>query len=191
MFIRSIRPARTLLTFATLSAIVAIAPCALADVLPPNACTGPGASSAGDSCETAGPSHDQPGICVAATCTLGGNPFADAAPTQQPCSLCDIPDGGLDATVPQPQDDAAAPQPQDDAAAPQPSNDGAAPQPWNDAGHAGDGDASTPATGSSAPASSDSGGCSASPLQRDGAVGGAMIGLGLAALAWSRRKKRA
>jgi MYXO-CTERM domain-containing protein len=63
-------------------------------VLPPDGCTG----SAGPSCDNAGPNNDEPGVCVETTCPHRGPIGPDAsdfdAETEEPCVLCQVPDGG-------------------------------------------------------------------------------------------------
>jgi MYXO-CTERM domain-containing protein len=77
-----------------LVALLSYATPSRADVLPPDGCTG----SAGPSCNNAGPNNDEPGVCVETTCPHRGATAPDAddfdAETEEPCVLCQIPDGG-------------------------------------------------------------------------------------------------
>ena len=79
-----------------LVALLSYATPSRADVLPPDGCTG----SAGPSCNNAGPNNDEPGVCVETTCPHRGSTSLDAsdadldAETQEPCVLCQVPDGG-------------------------------------------------------------------------------------------------
>lgn len=64
---------------------------ALADVAPPDLCSG----GAGTACSNAGSAANQPGTCVATTCS-SAHPDGDGGltTTQYPCVLCELPDGG-------------------------------------------------------------------------------------------------
>jgi MYXO-CTERM domain-containing protein len=80
---------------AALAAVLSCAQPSRADVLPPDGCNG----AAGTSCDNAGPYNDEPGICVNATCphTTFGGPDGGVgvdATTEEPCVLCQAPDGG-------------------------------------------------------------------------------------------------
>jgi MYXO-CTERM domain-containing protein len=80
---------------AALATVLSYAPPSRADVLPPDGCNG----AAGMSCDNAGPYNDEPGICVNAMCPhttfhgLDGGVDVDAT-TEEPCVLCEAPDGG-------------------------------------------------------------------------------------------------
>jgi MYXO-CTERM domain-containing protein len=80
---------------AALAAVLSYAQPSRADVLPPEGCNG----AAGTSCDNAGPNNDEPGVCVNATCPhttfggLDGGVGVDAT-TEEPCVLCQAPDGG-------------------------------------------------------------------------------------------------
>jgi MYXO-CTERM domain-containing protein len=92
----SIRRVLSLSAFsaAALAAVLSYAQPSRADVLPPDGCEG----SAGASCDNAGPSNDEPGVCVETTCLHRGPTALDAgdpdAETEEPCVLCQMPEGG-------------------------------------------------------------------------------------------------
>ncbi len=116
--------------------------------------------SAGATCDNAGPDHDQPGICTTAKC---GHRGPDGGVEEIDCVTCELSDAGV-----------------------------ADAGPKSDAGPTTDGGAVTtrPDGGDTAAASDDSGGCSMSPGERDGATGFAMLSLGVLGLALSRRKSK-
>lgn len=113
---------------------------------------------AGAACDNAGPDYDQPGVCTTTTCL---HPSADGGSAEYACLTCELSDAGV-----------------------------ADAGPKSDGGSTTDGGAVTtrPDGGDTAAASDDSGGCSMSPGERDGATGFAMLSLGVFGLALSRRK---
>lgn len=161
-------------------AIVAASGAARADLLPPQACQPP---SAGSPCSNAGPQADQAGVCTTSSCARA---IPDGGHESYSCVLCEATgdggtgDGGGSAT---------------DGASPDDGGSHEAGWPWMDGGGDGGGTTSdggvTPSDGGSggAGASGGSSSCAASPLARDGATGFGMLGLGLGALAWARRRR--
>ena len=70
---------RTLTPLLTLALVGALASAAHADVPPPDTC-----DVAGEACNTAGDTYDQPGTCEASTCTRA----SPAGPVTYDCSRC-------------------------------------------------------------------------------------------------------
>ncbi|HEY3819198.1 MAG TPA: hypothetical protein VGL81_18645 [Polyangiaceae bacterium] len=103
----SSRALRFFLPFPMLLAMLAVAPAASADVLPPQSC-GDGntndPSVVGQSCDVAGENADEPGVCVASTCGAGperDGGLGDAGPSPgYTCYLCEVSDGGTSTTDP-------------------------------------------------------------------------------------------
>jgi hypothetical protein len=63
----------------TLSSLVLVSALAWADLPPPDGCP-----TAGQTCDNAGPGHDQPGTCQAAKCTRA----SPDGPVEYDCSRC-------------------------------------------------------------------------------------------------------
>lgn len=115
---------------------------------------------AGDTCNNAGAAFDEPGTCTSETCS-SSHPDGDGGFTTSnyDCLLCETGDGGSS------------------------TKDGGS--------SSGDGGAITtrPDGGTNGSTSSSSSGCSASPGERDGATGFAMLALGILGLAVTRKKR--
>lgn len=149
--------ASRLLPFAAVACtLVSMSGSAFADALPPDACQ---ESQVGQTCDNAGSSADEPGVCVSGLCPHF-NP-EDGGETQVACYTCEPSDGGTS------------------------NGDGGS---TGDGGGAittrPDGGSDN---GTSSGSSSSS--CSFSPGERDGAAGFAMFALGLVGLALSRKKR--
>lgn len=140
------------------------APAAWADIPPPGTCF-----TEHEACDMAGENFDQPGVCTATTCTKG-------PPGQQvtyDCLLCELEAGGAggEASVAGAAGTAGTPE-----AGGASGTAGSAPK----AGAAG-APVSTP--------SKDDGGCSVGALGSEKSATALMLGLGLAALGISRRRR--
>src|SRR5260370_18921549 len=148
---------------------------ARADALPPDYCSS--AAQVGSMCGNAGPMSNEPGVCVMEMCA---HPLPDGGSAPYACAKCVPVDGGSpsdaggqDGTIP--LADAEAPL---DAANPGDAT-------HTEAGPGVDASSSHPTDSSG----SSSGGCAMTPFARDGATGFAMLGLGIAALVWGRRRR--
>ena len=82
---------RSALSAAAIALVTAWSSGALADLAPPDTCSG----GAGTACNNAGSNADQAGICVATTCS-SSHPNGDGGFTTSTysCVLCEVPDGG-------------------------------------------------------------------------------------------------
>jgi uncharacterized membrane protein YgcG len=146
-----------------------LAPRLRADVPPPDACTAEGAA-----CDNAGRRGNLPGHCLATTCTRA---TADGG-MQYDCLLCIVDSGSAGAA-------GAA-----DAGAAGGASNGGASSGGASNGGASNGGASS--GGTSSGGSNDDSGCSCriGVLSSEKTVTGVMLGIGLAALALSRRRRR-
>jgi hypothetical protein len=79
------------LSAAAIALVTAWSSGALADLAPPDTCSG----GAGTACNNAGSNADQAGTCVATTCS-SSHPNEDGGftTTMYSCVLCELPDGG-------------------------------------------------------------------------------------------------
>ena len=181
---------KSLAPLAVALAALAYAPLAAADALPPTDCD---ISSLGSSCDTAGPTFNATGLCVAEPCPHAafgpdaGAPGAnDAGPV---CAVCELPfrlalDGGsVDATFGKvgPDADVAGGDSGSKAAA----RDSGASSPNDGVGLHSPGGQVSPVS---------SGGCAIGRVGRiapvpSGAPRGAVLGFGLLALVSSRRRR--
>jgi len=146
---------------AAIALVSAWSAAALADLPPPPPveCSG----GVGTVCTNAGASADQPGICVAATCTLGPEPLADGGSDDYPCVLCELADAGSSTSSSS-------------------SSSGAVSSSSSSSGGA---SSSSSSSGGATP----SGGCTVGVASGEGAAAGAMVMVGLGVLA-SRRRRR-
>ncbi len=151
-------------TLSMLAATVALTlpSLALADALPPDACTS--IDEAGEPCSNAGPGSDQAGVCVAKKCSSAR---PDGGSEEYDCAICEVASntsssGGSTNTS---------------------SSGGTNSSGGNSSG----GNSSGGSSGTTE--TEDEGGCSTSGTTRDGLASAGMIGLGLVAWAWSRRRR--
>jgi len=77
------------LTMTVAMVAVAWSGAARADVAPADSCASP--ASLGQACNNAGPSADEPGVCVNSTCS---HPTPDGS-TSYACVLCEVAEGGV------------------------------------------------------------------------------------------------
>ena len=170
----------------TAAAGVSLPAAAHADIPPPDTCL-----SEGVACHNAGPQAADDGQCTAATCT---KTLPGGAAMHYDCLLCKAPgDAGAGGTAGEAGEAATAGAAGDateagGAGAGGKSNAGGA---THSAGAAHSAGASNQAgaAGSGTPGSSDDGGCAIGVLGSEKGVASLMLGLGLAALGLSRRRR--